>query len=290
MNVFLENEFLHVGIKSAGAELFSVRHKKNDLEYMWRADPAIWGKSSPVLFPIVGTLKEDKFRYKGSAYNLSRHGFARENEFEIANATSQSATFRLDSTPASLLKYPFQFRLLITYTIDVDMLKVGYQIENPGQDVMYFSLGAHPAFAVPLVGGTDYTDYYLQFNEIEKVSRWPISQSGLIEGTPVPLLDNTNQLFLRKELFLQDAIVFKDLRSTIVSLKHIQHLHGLDFHFDGFPFLGLWGAKYADFLCIEPWCGIADSVSHDQELTTKEGIQKLSPDIPWTRSWKVKFY
>ncbi|HTE32942.1 MAG TPA: hypothetical protein VK666_21315, partial [Chryseolinea sp.] len=146
MNIFLENDYIKIGIKSAGAELFTVVHKRNKLEYMWRGDPAFWGKTSPVLFPIVGTLKDNTFRFRGNAYALPRHGFARDQDFEVVSTSGNSALFAIHDTAESLLKYPFPFQLLIEYTIHDDTLEVGYRVENRGGDEMYFSLGAHPAF------------------------------------------------------------------------------------------------------------------------------------------------
>ncbi|MEJ7643964.1 MAG: aldose 1-epimerase family protein [Chryseolinea sp.] len=290
MHIFLENEFLAVGIRPMGAELFSVKHKKNELEYIWSGDPKFWGKTSPVLFPIVGTLKEDKYTYEGKSYALSRHGFARDQKFDIAAQSADEATFTLQHSPATFANYPFHFELSLGYKLIENRLEVIYTVVNVGAGDQYFSLGAHPAFSVPLVPDTDYNDYYLLFNKVENAPRWPIAATGLIERTPTPLLENTDRLALRKDMFAKDAIVLKNLWSDTVSLKHPQHDHGLDFHFNGFPYLGIWSTKNADFICIEPWCGIADGVDHDHDLTTKEGIQTLGPGKRWSRSWKVDFY
>lgn len=290
MDVLLENESIQVGIKSMGAELYSVRHKKFHLEYMWSGDPAVWGKTSPVLFPIVGTLKENKYTYKGTAYSLSRHGFAREQDFKVMDQSKTEATFAITSDAGTLLKYPFPFRLSMHYKISGGLLEVAYKVENTGTEEMYFSLGAHPAFAVPLEKGVQYDDYYLIFDQRESAPRWPISVAGLIESTPQSLLNNSDMLSLNKNLFSQDALVLKHLKSKSVSLKSGKGSHGLDFDFASFPYLGIWAAKGGDFVCIEPWCGIADSVTHDQELTRKEGIEKLAAGSEWKRSWKVNFF
>ncbi len=290
MHIFLENEFLAVGIRPVGAELFSVKHRKNQLEYMWRGDPEFWGKTSPVLFPVVGTLKDDKYIYDGKSYELSRHGFARDEKFDIETQSADEVIFTLHQSPATFNKYPFYFRLSIKYKLNDIRLEVVYTVVNTGAGDLYFSIGAHPGFALPLVSGTNYHDYYLQFNKVETAPRWPISPMGLIERTPTPLLENTDRLTLRKDLFVKDALVMRNLSSDVVSLKHPQHDHGFDFHFKGFPYLGIWSTKNADFLCIEPWCGIADGVDHDHELTTKEGIEKLGAGDQWSRSWNVDFY
>ena len=290
MNVSLENDHLKVRINEKGAELNSLISKDTGLEYMWSGDPAFWGKTSPILFPIVGTLKKDSYTYQNKVYKLSRHGFARDSTFQIVAQQEDSVIFSLSSTPASREKYPFDFELQIGYQLIEDNLQVNYMVENTGPDVLYFSIGAHPAFKVPLVKGTAYEDQYLEFNEIENSGRWPIVAEGLIKNEPIPFLQHTSILKLTRTLFNEDALVFKDLKSDKISIKSKAHAHGLDFHFGGFPYLGIWAAKNADFVCIEPWCGIADSVLHDQEFVSKEGIVKISKDESWTRSWKIQVY
>lgn len=290
MEIVLENERLRVGIKSKGAELFSVVEKRTELEYMWNGDPVFWGKTSPVLFPIVGTLKGDTYLYKNKTYKLSRHGFARDSEFQITESSATRAVFRLRHTTASLLVFPFEFQFDLTYTLVENSLHVTYNVRCEGQQEMYFSVGGHPAFKVPLVTGSRYEDHYLQFSKTENAGRWPISKEGLIESTPLPFLNDSVRVDLTRTLFNEDAIVLKHLRSDYVSLRSGVHGHGLDFHFSGFPFLGIWAAKNADFVCIEPWCGIADAVTHDQQLVYKEGIEKLKAGADWSREWRVNFY
>jgi galactose mutarotase-like enzyme len=153
---------------------------------------------------------------------------------------------------------------------------------------MYFSIGGHPAFGVPLVPGTDYTDYYLEFDGVETAPRWPISKDGLIGREPLPLLQNTAVLPLRKELFAKDALVIKSLVSTGITLRSGQSERGLRMDFPGFPFLGIWAAPNADFVCIEPWCGIADSVDSNQQWIEKEGINKLEGGSVFERTWTLR--
>ncbi|MEJ1238540.1 aldose 1-epimerase family protein [Chryseolinea sp. T2] len=290
MNTYLQNERIRVGIKPMGAELFSIQDRKSGKEYMWKADPAFWGKTSPVLFPIVGTLRENKYKFNGKEYALPRHGFAREMPFELRSNTDTIATFTLESSDKTLAKFPFPFRLDIGYSVEGAMLIVDYHVFNAGDTDMYFSLGAHPAFAVPLADGLHYSDYYLQFNQRETAPRWRIDAAGLIEPVANPCLDNSDRLNLLKELFYKDAIVLKDLSSTLVTLRHKTDPHGFEFRFHDFPYLGIWAAKDADFLCIEPWCGIADNQGHNYDITTKEGIEKLAPKATWTRRWSITIF
>jgi galactose mutarotase-like enzyme len=286
----IENDLLKVNINAKGAELQSIFHKTHRLEYMWSGDPAFWAKKSPILFPIVGTLKNDEYFYNDKSYKLGRHGFARDMEFEIENQSADSISFSLRSNETTWQHFPFQFELVIKYSIEKDKLTVRYIVKNISEGDMYFSIGGHPAFNVPLVEGTEYTDYYLEFNKDEILPRWPISSEGLIEKIPEPFLQSGNILSLNKELFYKDALVFKNPASSMIFLLSNKTNHGLHFNFSGFPYLGIWAAKNADFVCIEPWCGIADSVHSDQQIINKEGINKLSAGEIFERKWIASFY
>ena len=288
--VNIYNDCLSITIDPKGAELKNLYNKNTGVEYMWSGDPAYWNKTSPVLFPIIGSLKDDTCYVDGKAYHMGRHGFAREMMFAVSGQDSSSVRFSIESDVSTLQKFPFPFRLESAYDISVDELRVTYKVQNSGNSIMYFSIGGHPAFRVPLIPGNDYNDYYLEFNKNENAGRWPISPEGLIETKPEPLLENSQRISLSKELFLKDALVFKGLQSDKVKLLSSRSPHGLEFDFPGFPFLGIWAAKHADFVCIEPWCGIADSVNSNQQLKEKEGINALPAGNSFERTWKVKVF
>jgi galactose mutarotase-like enzyme len=286
----IENEILKAVIHPKGAELTSLRNKQLELEYMWKGDPAFWSKHSPVLFPIVGALKDNTYLFNNKSFNLPRHGFARDKQFVVEGQTADEITFLLQDSEDTLALFPFKFSLRLRYSLFENALAVLYEVTNTGDGEMYFSLGAHPAFAMPLVPGTNYNDYQLKFDKTENAPRWPISKDGLIETNSLPLLNNTNKLPLNKELFAKDAIVFKSLNSTKVSILSDKTPHGLEMDVAGFPYLGIWAAKGADFICIEPWCGIADSVTTNQKLEEKEGINKLAEEEVFTRTWSLRLF
>lgn len=283
----IENQQLRVGIHPKGAELQSIFHKTHNTEYMWSGDPAFWGKHSPLLFPIVGTLKGNTYYYQDKPYSLSRHGFAREREFTVESQSSDSITFLLKSDADSKAVYPFDFELRVIYKLLASGLTTTYRVDNPAASPLYFSVGGHPAFKIPIVPGSTYTDYYLQFNQSENAPRWPISKDGLIETQPQPLLDNASTIPLKKELFAKDALVFKHPASSAVAIRSSKTERGVKLDFPGFPFLGIWAAPNADFVCLEPWCGIADSVDSDQQLTKKEGINVLAEGEEFERTWML---
>lgn len=290
MLITLENSFLQVTVDDKGAELKSLVSKSTGIDYMWSGDPAYWGKTSPILFPIVGTLRDNSYIYKGKTYLLPRHGFARDMYFEVKQEESETAAFCLESSDASRENYPFDFELEVKYTLVKDQLVVTYQVVNKAKKDMLFSLGAHPAFRVPMVENTSYEDHYLSFNQPENAMRWPIVEGGLISQATVKFFEEDLKLKLTRELFYEDALVFKNLKSNTISIQSDRHAHGLDFQFEGFPFFGIWAAPNADFVCLEPWCGIADSVSHNSKLEKKEGIQSLPSRQAWSRSWRVHVY
>lgn len=286
----IENQWLKVMVQAKGAELTSLYHKQTALQYMWNGDPAFWAKHSPILFPIVGTLKNNSYIHKGKTYNLPRHGFARDKQFAIEEQLPDSITFLLRDDESTAAVFPFCFHFRIKYTLYENTLAVAYDVENMGEDDMYFSIGAHPAFKVPIEEGLHYTDYYLEFEKAESSPRWPISPDGLIQKDAQPFFNHTTKLELSKPLFERDALVFKHLASAHISLKTDKSPHGLQMFFPGFPYMGIWAAKNADFVCIEPWCGIADSVDADQQLEHKEGINKLQPNDHFNRSWIVAVF
>jgi galactose mutarotase-like enzyme len=286
----IEDQQLRISIHPKGAELQSIYHKGTQTEYMWSGDPAFWGKHSPLLFPIVGTLKGNTYYYDGQSYELPRHGFARDREFAVESQSADAITFLLRSDETSLKVFPFAFELRISYRVSEASLTTTYDVSNPATKPLYFSVGGHPAFKVPLAPDTVYTDYSLEFDKTENAPRWPISKDGLIERESQPLLTNTRVLPLTKELFAKDALVFKGLQSTSVTLKSARTQRGLTLTFPGFPFLGIWAAPGADFVCIEPWCGIADSVDSNQQWTDKLGINKLEAGGRFERSWTLNVF
>lgn len=288
--VYLENAELKITISERGAELQEVFSKDTQLDYLWDGDPIFWGKKSPVLFPIVGTLKNNQYLHNGKSYQLSRHGFARDKHFKLTESGSHRVCLTLDADEETLIQYPFLFRFSIIYEIKKNILSCTYQIVNIDVKPMYFSVGAHPAFKVPLEEAYQFNDYYLEFNQSESASKWPITTEGLIDETPAPFFHSNNRINLSKELFYGDALVFKQLASTSISLCNEQSKHGFKFSWTDFPFMGIWSTKDAPFVCLEPWCGIADSIHASGELKEKEGMILLTPSQIANKTWSVELY
>jgi galactose mutarotase-like enzyme len=288
--VIIESNEIKVRVNPIGAELDSIFSSETKIEYLWSGDPDYWPKKSPVLFPIVGRLKENTYYYNNKKYHLPRHGFARDMDFEVTAQSGIAVTLSLHSDDSTLTVYPFPFRLDISYTALENGVHVQYVVTNKGDENMYFSIGGHPAFRVPLQEGLLYDDYYFEFEQREDALRWMVSREGLIEPTALPFIINDDKLKINRELFRNDAIVFKYLNSHIMRIKSNKSPHGVEVHFTRFPFIGLWAAPNADFVCIEPWCGIADSTTTKQQLIHKEGINLLTPQESFIREWTAKVY
>lgn len=285
--ITISNEQLTVVIHEKGAELQSI--KLNGLEYLWQANPGFWGKYSPVLFPIIGELKNGKYFFNEKEYHLPRHGFARDKIFEPRKIDEANVIFTLQSDKETLQVYPFPFIFRLQYAVKGRQLFCTYIVENSGADEMYFSAGGHPAFKVPLIETLEYMDYALKFTKDEYLQRF-LLHNGLTgeDAETIPLDDHI--LRLHPSLFYDDAIVLKTLASKEITLFSIKDPHSLTFHFEGFPYFGIWASKDAPFICLEPWCGIADNIHHRGELIHKEGINSLSAGDIWQRTWSVELF
>lgn len=279
MTVQLENEFLIATIAEAGAELVSLRSKSMNIEYIWQGNPAFWNRHSPILFPIVGRLKNNQYIYEGKTYHLPQHGFARDQLFQVIEQSDQSATFSLKSTKETYQYYPFDFELVLTYELEEQNLIVRYQVENLGIQTMYFSIGGHPAFNVPLEETLTFEDYFLNF--FPKKSRTQIPLSGSALNIKNKTLAQTNtSIDLIHELFKNDALIFETKGNNAFSIETEKSQHGITLSYTDAPYVGIWSPypKKAPFVCIEPWWGIADTIDTDGQLTNKLGIQLLSPN------------
>lgn len=283
----ISNQQIRIQVAERGAELCELFHFGNQLNYLWKGDPAFWGKTSPVLFPIVGSLRNNEYCWQNKTYSLPRHGFARELPFQLIQQSDHTLLFQLVHSNATLQVYPFPFKLSILYQIDNSRLTVRYQVENPANNPMYFSIGAHPAFALPLESSLAFTDYYLEFSTPENAPIYPLTENALIANNPRPFFQNTQQLSLHPELFYRDALVFKNLQSNQITLAATTGKAALQFNFPNTPYFGIWSAKNAPFICLEPWHGIADTESATGNLEEKEGIQTLLPGEIFASEWSV---
>ncbi len=281
MTTTISNSILTAQIKHLGAELFSLKSNQ-DKEYIWEGNPTFWGKHSPILFPIVGSLKNNSYSYNQKKYQLNRHGFAREMEFELIKKTEESATFSLISTVETKKVYPFDFELQICYSLDENKLNIDYKVINKTETTMPFAIGAHPAFAL----SGHFEEYNLEFQQDESL-KYHLLEEGLISNTTNEIQLDNKQLGLNYHLFENDALVFKTLESkSITILKNETPI--LKVNFTDFPNLGIWTVVNAPFLCIEPWFGYSDTLNEYDDFCKKEAIQLLGENKFFESNYSIE--
>lgn len=273
MNI-LENDKLIIESKNSGAELTRIYSKYLKKEILWNGDSAHWSRHSPILFPIVGRLKDNKTYIEDKFYSMSQHGFARDMDFEIIYNDNTSITYKLISNDETKKLYPYSFELLIKYTIVNNSININWNVLNKGTRDMYFSIGAHPAFNIY----DDLCNYYLEFNSRDIVKK--INLDGPYFNS-VKEVYNLNNLRLEPKIFEKDALIYTNIDS--INLKSNKSKDYININFKDFPLVGIWTPYYKDtnstapFICIEPWFGLADSVNSDKIYTNKAYINKLKP-------------
>ena len=251
---------------------------------IWNAKPEFWNKHSPVLFPIVGSLKNNTYHYKDEVYKMSRHGFARDFNFTLIDQQTDTCTFSLKQSSDTLLLYPFKFELQIKYSLQDKQLLVEYKVSNPNDFTMPFSLGAHPAFAL----SEPFENYSIEMEADDSLVHHLLDEGLLTETTESINLPN-NMLPLSYSLFEKDALVIKNLKSTwLTILKNEKPFVKVEFN--EFPHLGIWTKANAPFICIEPWQGYSDSSESTGDLFKKEGIVCLESGAEWNASFGIEVY
>lgn len=306
MNRVLENERLKVTVSDAGAELVSVWDKERGVERIWRGDSAVWGRHAPILFPFVGKVAGGKYSYRGSEYKMTSHGFARDREFELVDADERSVTNVLRWNEESLKIYPFRFALYVKHSFDEEnpcRLKIEWKVvneentenqkssQNRAGKTMFYGIGGHPAFTYPK--GVRATDCSLR-----------IGGSGLGKALEYHLLDAQGCIDMSESYKLgldggcaavTEHMFDKD--ALIVLAQQIERAELLDetgrayvsMSCEGFPYFGIWSKKVDEFVCLEPWYGIADVAGHDGDIEKKPGMQKLDAGESRGYAYTVEF-
>ncbi len=280
MTTTISNSTLKASIKHAGAELFSIKDKQGN-EYIWEGNPDFWGKHSPVLFPIVGTLKNNTYKIDEKEYHLPRHGFARDMEFSLIEKTENKAVFSLKSSEETLEKYPFEFELQLIYTLNESSLNLEYKVINNGNKKMPFSIGAHPAIALP----NNFENYAFQFEKEENL-KYYLLENDLISSKTKVLETKNNLVPLNYELFKNDALIFKTLESKSLTILNDSKPY-VKVDFKDFPSLGIWTKENAPFVCIEPWLGYSDTEENTGDLYKKEGILILDANKDFSAKFSI---
>lgn len=289
--VKLENENLVIIIAQKGAELLSVIDKADKTQYIWQADPEVWGRHAPVLFPIVGKLKENRYEYKGTKYHMNQHGFARDLKFEVTLQEKDLVSFSLSSSEKTLDNYPFPFQLEISYTLTGYNLKIDYNIRNLSDtETMPFSIGAHPGFNLPLDNLSTFDEYSLEILPDIPRKMIPVNEDVLL-NLEEHYIENKNKFDVERDLFKNGVVILETPGKTQVNLRSNHSKKQITVSYENMPYLGLWSTYplQGDFLCIEPWCGIADQMNTDFNFSTKIGINNLEAKKTFSRSYCLDF-
>lgn len=283
MTHFIENDFLKVGVKEFGCELTSVISKESGFEFLWQGDPSIWGGQSPILFPIIGRLIEDKYTLDGKEYEMPKHGFARKLPWKLHSSAADSVSFILSETEETLNCYPYEFDLIVTFTLKDKKLFVNHEVINKNDGRMYFSLGAHPAFNCKIGDKLIFDE-----NETLNTVKIDLVHSLRLPDT-VPVLRNEKEITVTEDIFNEDALIFEGAVSEHITLVSQDTDRRVKFNLGKAPFLGIWAKPGAPYVCIEPWCGVNDSQIKKPDLSQKDGIQKLEKGESFSFLWSAEF-
>ncbi|TVZ23806.1 galactose mutarotase-like enzyme [Dokdonia sp. Hel_I_63] len=274
----IHNENLICTITSKGAEIRSLINKETGEEYIWQIDPSVWGSSSPVLFPAIGNIKENKIVFNGEDYAMTKHGIIRNNEqLDFQQHDASSCSFTLTSSDETLRQYPYTFHFRVSFTLVEYRLLMTYTVTNNDTVPMHFACGGHTAYACPLDEHTALSDYVIEFPEPLDLESRTLGNSGLLSPEKRPIKTDNGQLPLSETIFNEDALIFTDINYDWVRLRKRDEKKGIIVRFKDYPNLALWSKPGADYVCIEPWLGLPDSEDESIDITKKGSYKTLSP-------------
>jgi len=284
------NDSLKIIVDSFGAELQSIVDTNQNQEILWQADKRHWARHAPILFPIIGRLKNDELKIKNNTYPISQHGFARDSGFSLVSKDESHVLLSLKSSDKTRIHYPFEFELQVEYCIQNSMVSCHFTVINPSQTMLPFSLGGHPAFNWPLSPDVPKEQHRIVFDKTE-TGRISQLTAGLVSRDDLPSPLNNNVLNLSEDLFDHDALIFKEVRSKVLRYEAIENDEikaCIEVQYENFNDLGIWTKPGADFVCIEPWLGYSSSVDFDGDFDKKAGLIQLAPESEQNFSFTIK--
>ncbi len=298
MRITIENEILKAEIESFGAELKSLVSKNNSQEYMWEADPAFWGKTSPILFPFIGKLEDAAYTYNEKKYVADKHGFARDMDYTLVSKEEDRVVLSIESNTNTLGKFPFPFVLEVEYRLEGASLMEQWRVHNKGNETMYFSVGGHPAFACPLMANGvregKRTDCFVKLygvNDRDNVLSTEMNvEKGLLTGDTFPVaLDEVGRFAVAEHRFDKDALIFEKQGVTKVALADKEGVEYVSVEAKSCPVWGVWSMPTSDasYVCIEPWWGICDSEGYEGNLEDRPYTNSVEPGKIWQEGYKI---
>lgn len=289
--VTIENECLRVQISRQGGTLQSIYGREDKIEFLWQGDRAYWGGRAPNLFPFVGRLFEQRYTWQGTSYPMKCHGFLGRQTMTPVQTAKECCTFLFQDTEETYAVYPFRFQVAITYTLSGKTLRVCFRVDNRGDGTMYFTMGGHPGFNVPLEEGLVFEDYAMVFPQKCDPEVIEFSPDVLPVSRAPYALDNGCQLPLRHDLFDLDALVFAGTPRS-VTLRSAKGIHGVTVDFPSMPYVGFWHARQKDcpYVCVEPWCALPGRQDVVEDLATMPDLTAVEPFGVWENIWSITVF
>ena len=282
MTTTIGNNELKISVKHFGAVLTSVKSVKTGYEFLWQGDPKIWSGQSPILFPVIGKMLDDKYLLNGRQYGMIRHGLARHYDFNLYSKSENELVFLQSENVETLKSYPYKYKLFVSFKAEGNALTVTHTVKNENDTEMYFSIGAHPAF------NCDIGDE-LVFEKNETLCSERIDENSVLTEEKDLILSNENTLKLSENSFDKDAMIFSGLNSKSVVLNNLKRNKKILFRFGDAPFFAIWAKPNAPYVCLEPWYGINDGYERKSDLSQKRGIQRLNKNESFSFSWSAEF-
>lgn len=280
MIYYAENNSFSLGVKEMGAELTSLKSKITGFEFIWNGNEEIWYGQSPILFPIIGRLLDDKYRLNENEYSMPKHGIVRKKPFTLIKKSDDTLVFSQKSDEDSLKIYPYDFELQVTFKLTDTGLSVTHTVINNSDDVMFYSFGAHPAFNCKIGD-------FLEFENDNSLVTERIDHESILIEEKFPVKMDGNKLYLTENLFVYDALILSDYKSKYITLKSNDHNREVKFNFDS-PVLGIWAKPNAPYVCIEPWWGINDNYDKKSDISQKRGIMQLKAKESASYNWNIE--
>lgn len=279
--ITIETNQLRVEVDENGGQISSIYHKEFELEYLWQKDQSYWASSAPVVFPVIGKLNDLTMKYKGQNYEIKSNGLIRYSKLSIVRAEQNFVELLFKNEGENLKRYPFPCSVLLTYKVISNKLFVSATITNESEEDMHYFYAGHPGFNVPLFTDESCNDYYVEFEGKETLDIYDVCETGQLIDKKIPFFENENRFFVRKDLFLKEALVFCHPKSKSVSIKSLNHEHEVKVNFDEFDNLAIWSPyikeKDLKFICIEPWIGHTEFKGFSGEWNSHDEIACLKP-------------
>ncbi|MBC5583029.1 aldose 1-epimerase family protein [Eggerthella sp. NSJ-70] len=286
----LENDELSVRVSSKGAELQSV--VRDGVERMWSGDPAVWGRRAPLLFPLIGRLRDGWYADGGQRVDAPMHGFSRDRAFAAEQVSGTQARFETSSDEGTRAVYPFDFRLRVDFSLDGDAIVKTHTVENTGARPMPFELGGHEAYATRLLPGERMADYFVRFEGVDALEMFGMDEAGILTLPKVEVPLEDGRLTKTPEQLGIDTIVLENVPGSVATLASSANGYEVTVEFPDFPYFGIWtaaGQADARYLCLEPWSALPDACFSPRELAEKPGVRTLGPGERATLTYRMTF-